>query len=76
MRKSLYTLVFKTAKGLGDVLEDIALGDGNEAIKAIYRVYYRNTTGGYGAASMAFFGCKMEGLNVSAFAALITRRAK
>jgi hypothetical protein len=77
MRKSFYTLIHSTVEGKEALLQGIALGDGNAAFKAIYRSYYRATTGGYHAATNKFHNCAMEkeGVNLTDFAALVTQRS-
>jgi hypothetical protein len=54
-RRNLYALVVHTTKSRQEMLEDVDLGDGNGAFKAIYISYYRNTTGGYQAAILTFY---------------------
>jgi hypothetical protein len=48
-------LVVHTTKLRQEMLEDVDLGDGNGELKAIFRSYYCNTTGGYQAAILAFY---------------------
>jgi hypothetical protein len=78
MRRNLYALVVHTTKSRQEMLEDVDLGDGNGAFKAIYRSYYRNTTGGYQAAILAFYAADMakDEVDIMGFGQLITRRAK
>jgi hypothetical protein len=78
MRKSPFTLVFQTIEGKEELLENVALGDGNGALLAIYRSYHRNTTSGYHRATQNFYDCTMEkeAVHITGFAALIAQRAR